>query len=77
MDKRLEIVEFVVKKLVENPDAVEISEREGQNGVEVMVKVDPGDVGQLIGKRGSTINAIRSLVASMNGEENTRVEISE
>jgi len=77
MDKRLQIVELVVKRLVEKPEAVEISEREAGEGVEVLVKVEPDDVGHLIGKKGSTINALRSLVSSMNGEENTRIEIVE
>ncbi len=77
MDKRLEIVEFIVKRLVEKPEAVEVSEQEDQDGIEVMVKVDPADVGHLIGKRGSTINAVRSLVTSLDGEENTKIEIVE
>ena len=56
------LVEYIVKALVDNPDAVSVTEVQGENGTEIHIKLDPKDVGLIIGKAGRTINAIRSLV---------------
>ena len=77
MDNRCEIVKYIVQQLVESPDAVEVSEAETGTGLEVLVKVASEDVRQLIGRRGTTVNNIRALVNSLNGEQDTRVEISD
>jgi len=55
-------VEFVVKGLVDQPEAVEVSaqERNGQTVYEL--RVAPGDVGKVIGRKGSTIQALRALL---------------
>ena len=55
-------VEFVVKGLVDQPDAVEVTPIE-KNGLTVYeLRVAPDDAGKIIGRRGTTIQAIRSLV---------------
>ncbi len=55
-------VEFVVKGLVDQPDAVEVTPVE-KNGLTVYeLRVAPDDAGKIIGRRGTTIQAIRSLV---------------
>jgi predicted RNA-binding protein YlqC (UPF0109 family) len=57
-----EFVEFVVKGLVDQPDAVEVTPVE-KNGLTVFeLRVAPDDAGKIIGRRGTTIQAIRSLV---------------
>ena len=55
-------LEYVVKGLVQNPDAVSITpvERGGMTVYEL--RLDPQDVGKIIGRQGMTINAIRSLL---------------
>ena len=55
-------LEYVVKGLVQNPEAVAITpvEREGTTVYEL--RLDPQDVGRIIGRQGMTINAIRSLL---------------
>ena len=55
-------LEYVVKGLVQNPDAVSITpvERGGMTVYEL--RLDPSDVGKIIGRQGITINAIRSLL---------------
>jgi len=57
-----EFVEFVAKGLADDPSAVEVTtvERSGMSVIEL--RVAPVDVGKLIGRRGTTIQAIRSLV---------------
>lgn len=56
-----EFVEYIVKNLVENPSDVQVECFEGERGIIVEVRVSPGDVGKVVGKKGSTINAIRTI----------------
>jgi uncharacterized protein len=57
-----EAVEKLVKGLVGNADAVEVSEVEDGRTVRVEVRVAEGDMGRLIGREGRTVKAIRSLL---------------
>lgn len=57
-----EAVEKIVKALVSQPDAVEVSEISDSRGVKFEVRVGEGDVGRLIGREGRTVKAIRSLL---------------
>ncbi|HXT13415.1 MAG TPA: KH domain-containing protein [Candidatus Angelobacter sp.] len=72
-------LEYVVKGLVQKPDAVTITpvEREGTTVYEL--RVDPQDVGKVIGRQGMTINAIRSLLLAGSAKKGMRctVEIVE
>ena len=72
-------LEYVVKGLVQNPDAVAITpvEREGTTVYEL--RLDPQDVGKIIGRQGMTINAIRSLLLAGSAKKGMRctVEIVE
>lgn len=57
-----EAVEKIVKGLVGEPDAVEISEESDGKIVRLAVRVADGDMGRLIGREGRTIKAIRSIL---------------
>ena len=57
-----ELVEVLVKALVDNPDAVRVTEVVGNNVVIIEVKVDKSDMGKVIGKHGQTASAIRTLL---------------
>ena len=57
-----EAVEKLVKSLVGNADAVEVSEVEDGRVVRIEVRVGEGDMGRLIGREGRTIKSIRSLL---------------
>ena len=59
-------VEFLVKELVDNPDAVEVSEISGDDSTTYEVRVSPDDLGKVIGKQGRIANAIRTLVPYTN-----------
>lgn len=62
------MLEYIVKNLVSNPDAVEISaENQGKTKV-YKVKVDGKDLGSVIGRGGCIANAIRTVVKSTAGE---------
>jgi len=74
-----EFLEYVVKGLVQKPDAVSVKpvERAGMTVYEL--RLDPSDVGKIIGKQGVTINAIRSLLLAASAQKGLRcaVEIVE
>ena len=57
-----EFVEYVVKSIVNNPQDVVVERTIDELGVLLTLKVNPEDMGLVIGKRGSTAGAIRNLV---------------
>jgi uncharacterized protein len=57
-----DLLEYIVKGLVDNPDAVEVYEIESGNTVTLELSVAGDDMGRVIGRRGRVINAVRSLV---------------
>jgi len=57
-----EFVEYVVRGLVDQPDSVNVTEVENDGTVVYELRVDSDDVAKVIGRRGVTINAIRSLL---------------
>ena len=65
-------LEYVVKGLVQNPEAVTITpvEREGTTVYEL--RLHEQDVGRIIGRQGMTINAIRSLLLAGSGKKGLR-----
>lgn len=72
-------LEYVVKGLVDKPDQVTITPIE-RNGMTVYeLRLDPDDVGRIIGRQGVTINAIRSLLLAGSARQGMRcaVEIVE
>lgn len=68
-------LEYVVKGLVQNPDAVKITPvaREGMTIYEL--RLDPTDVGKIIGRQGQTINAIRSLLLAGSAKRGQRCSL--
>ena len=56
-----EFLEFVVKHIVDNPKDVEIKRDIDERGVLLSLKVNPQDMGQVIGREGQTAKAMRSL----------------
>ncbi len=57
-----ELVEIVVKALVDNPEEVRIQEIAGEQAVIYEIKVADSDIGKVIGKQGKTANALRTIV---------------
>ena len=57
-----EAVEKIVKGLVGNAEAVEVSEISDGKNVKIEVRVGEGDMGRIIGREGRTIKAVRSLL---------------
>lgn len=68
-----ELVEYIVKSLVDHPDQVEVSTLENPTSVVVEVKVTEEDIGRVIGKNGRVVNAIRTLLQVQGTRSNKRV----
>jgi predicted RNA-binding protein YlqC (UPF0109 family) len=70
-----EFVEYIVKNLVDSPDKVLIKEVEGTNTLIIELSVEKSDIGKIIGKKGKTINAIRTLLMSVASRNGLRVNL--
>ena len=70
-----ELVEFIVKHLVTQPDTVEVECGEEDGGSKILIRVAHEDVGRVIGKRGATINAIRLLAKAAAVKAGERVDV--
>ncbi|MFC2161732.1 KH domain-containing protein [Acidobacteriota bacterium] len=74
-----ELVEIIAKALVDNPDKVQVSQLEGEQTSIIELKVDPDDLGKVIGKQGRTARAIRVILgaAGMKLKRRFNLEIIE
>ena len=70
-----EFLEYVVKALVDVPDAVKTERKVDEMGVLITLKVDPVDMGKIIGRAGQTAKAIRSLLRVVGIKNNARVNL--
>lgn len=68
-------LEFLIKSLVDNPDDVKVERKIDEMGVLLVLHVNPQDMGQVVGKRGSTAQAIRSLLRIVGIKNNARVNL--
>lgn len=64
-----ELVEYIVRNLVENKDAVSVSIDENEEETIVKVTVADEDMGRVIGKGGKVASSIRTIVKSLAGKE--------
>jgi len=74
-----EIVEYLVKSLVEKPEKVAVTEDNSDFGKIIKISVDVEDKGRVIGKQGKIIKAIRQIVSAASAKKGgkCRVEVSE
>lgn len=70
-----DLILYVVKSLVTNPDAVSVDEQNNGGEVNLILTVDPADMGLVIGKSGQTIKALRKLLIVKAMAENVRVNL--
>ena len=70
-----QFVEFVVKSLVSNPDAVQVERRIDEKGVLLELTVDPEDLGRVIGKRGATAQSLRTLLRALGTKNEARYNL--
>lgn len=70
-----EFFTYLVKNLVDQPDAVDIHVTEKENDTLVEVRVSPGDVAKVIGRQGRMINSLRTLAITIGARFGKRVRL--
>ncbi len=70
-----ELVEFIARSLVDDPDAVRVTEIEADQLTTYEIEVAPDDVGKLIGRQGRIVKAIRSVVRASAARRGMRVAV--
>lgn len=70
-----ELVEYIVKSIVTDPDKVVITEEDSEEGLLVKLEVAPEDKGRVIGKQGRVAEAMRTLLRVKAAKEETRVRL--
>ncbi|HNX10557.1 MAG TPA: KH domain-containing protein [bacterium] len=73
--KDKEFLEMIVKAIVSTPDAVSVDRTVDEMGVLLTLKIDPADMGYVIGRRGQTAQAIRTLLKIVGAKNNSRVNL--
>jgi len=67
-----EFIEFIAKHLVDNPEAVNVSEVEGEKTTVYELRVGDGDLGKVIGRKGQTAKSIRTLLSAASAKRGKR-----
>jgi uncharacterized protein len=67
-----EFIEFIAKNLVDKPEDVSITEETKENKVVFKLKVGESDIGKVIGKKGKTAQALRTLLSAVGAKEGKR-----
>ena len=67
-------LEHLVAGIVTNPDEVRVRSRQGRGGTLLEVRVDPVDIGKVIGRNGRTATAIRTVMAAIAGNSSVRID---
>lgn len=70
-----QFIEYIVKSLVGNPEAVKIDRRIDEKGVLLELTVDPEDLGRVIGKRGATAQSLRTLLRALGTKNEARYNL--
>ncbi len=71
----VKLVEIIAKALVDQPDAVEVNEVQGEQSLIIELKVAQEDMGKVIGKQGRIAKSIRTVVKAAAAKENKRVMV--
>jgi uncharacterized protein len=70
-----ELIEYVARALVDEPDAVQVNEVEAEGARVLELKVGPDDLGKVIGKRGRTARAMRTLLDAAASKTDQRISL--
>ncbi len=70
-----QFIEYVVKSLVSNPDAVKVDRIIDEKGVLLTLTVDPVDLGRVIGKKGATAQSLRTLLRALGTKQEARYNL--
>jgi predicted RNA-binding protein YlqC (UPF0109 family) len=70
-----EVVAYLARAIVDEPERVTVSEFEGTRGLTYEVRAAPGDVGKLIGRNGRTVKSLRRVVRALARRDGRRAEV--
>ena len=70
-----ELLTYIAKNLVDNPDEVNVTEREGENETIYELRVNRADMGKVIGRQGRIAKEIRSLMRSVASRTGKRISV--
>lgn len=70
-----ELVEYIVKALVDKPEAVDIKETQGESVTIIEIRTAPEDSGKVIGREGRIANAIRTIVKAASAKQQKKVTV--
>ena len=70
-----QLVEYIVKGLVDHPEEVTVTENRRGSEVALQLHVAPDDMGRVIGKGGKVANSLRALLRAMPAKDNLRVTL--
>lgn len=73
--KDKEFLEYIVKSLVDNQDAVKVERTVDEMGVLLALKLDPADMGKIIGRAGTTAKAIRTILRAVGMKNHARINL--
>ncbi len=73
MSAMKDIVETTAKSLVDNAEKVQVTEIEGEKTIVIELRVDPAELGKVIGKQGRIARALRTLLSAMGRKTGKRV----
>lgn len=70
-----DLIEYIAKSLVDDPDAVSVNETEGERGPVLELKVAEGDIGKVIGKYGRIAKALRTVLSASGSKDGKRYSL--
>ncbi|MFW5782443.1 MAG: KH domain-containing protein [Candidatus Muiribacteriaceae bacterium] len=70
-----EVLEFLIKAVIDEHEGIEIESEETDKNIDFRVKVADGELGKLIGRKGKTINAIRTMMKAASRESGKKVNV--
>lgn len=68
-------LEHLVRGIVDHPDDVRVNEKTGRRGSLLEVRVNPQDLGRVIGRSGRTARALRCVIQALAGRDQVRVDV--
>ncbi|MBI2436583.1 MAG: KH domain-containing protein [Candidatus Magasanikbacteria bacterium] len=75
MEQDQQFIEFVIKAIVNHPDKVKATRTVDERGVLITLDLEPTDIGYVIGRRGNTVRAIRTLLKVVGAKNNAFVNL--
>ena len=71
---RSEALEHLVRGIVNHPDDVVVRDKDQRRGRMLEVRVNPEDIGKVIGRQGRTATALRTVVSALSGRDQVRID---